>query len=148
MIIELVPLELKYCEAVAEVAKMCLPEAWSLRSIQDTLRYKDNIYYVAKDVSTGEIVAFAGIMVIVDEAELLNIAVMDSYRKNGIAQRLLDVLIESAREREAFRLLLEVRQSNDLARRLYSKNGFVAIGERKNYYSNPTEHAIIMEKIL
>ena len=146
--IEIFPLKLEYCEMVAEIAAKCLPEAWSLESIQDVLRYDNNIYFVARDDKIGKVVAFAGIMVIVDEAELLNIAVIDGYRGQRIAQRLLSRLITSAVERNAYRMLLEVRQSNEAARSFYRKNGFHDIGERKRYYSNPIEDAIIMEKLL
>lgn len=146
--IDLFPLEFDYCENVAEIAKRCLPESWSLAGIQDVLRYSHNIYYIAKDLETNEVIGFAGIMIVADEAELLNIAVLEEYRRQGVAQRLLDQLFLSARSGGAYRMLLEVRKSNLGARYLYDKNYFDVLGERKNYYSNPTEDAIIMEKLL
>ena len=146
--IELFPLELEYCEAVARIAKECLPECWSLDGIRDVLQYDNNIFYVAKDVGRDEIVAYAGIMVIVDEAELLNIAVTQAYRKMGIAQQLIEQLLAMAKQFDAYRMLLEVRQSNQPAIDFYRKNGFSEIAERKNYYSNPIENAIIMERLL
>lgn len=148
MKIEILPLEYAYCEDVAKVAKDCLPEHWSLDSVRDVLNYKSNIFYVVKDTEHDNIVGYAGIMVIADEAELLSIAVTESYRRNEIAQRLLDVLIVQAREKGAYRMLLEVRCSNKAAISLYYKNDFRDIGLRKNYYSNPTEDAFIMEKLL
>lgn len=146
--IELFPLELEYCENVAEIAKKCLPESWSLEGVQDVLRYKHNIYYVAKDVITDDVIAFAGIMIVADEAELLNIAVLENYRRQGIAQRLMDVLLSKAKEKGAYRMLLEVRYSNMTAQCFYNKNQFTILGNRRNYYSNPKEDAIIMERIL
>ena len=146
--IELFPLELKYCEDVARISKECLPEYWSLGSICDVLKYSNNIYYVVKDLQTDEVVAFAGIMIVADEAELLNIAVDSEYRKCGIAQKLLEQLFVDAKTQNAYRILLEVRESNVHAQALYSKVGFSDLGRRKNYYSNPSEDAIIMERML
>jgi len=146
--IELFPLELQYCETVADIAKQCLPESWSLEGIQDVLRYKHNIYYVAKDRDLDTVVAFAGIMIVADEAELLNIAVLESYRRQGIAQRLMEKLLVQAKDNSAYRMLLEVRRSNMSAQCFYEKNRFTMLGERKNYYSNPVEDAIIMERLL
>ena len=145
--IDLLPLQLQYCEAVAEIAKESLPEHWSLDGIKDVLRYDNNIYYVARDLS-GKIVGFVGIMLVADEAELLNIAVSGSFRGRGIGQELLTKVLSKASQKGTQRMLLEVRKSNTSAINLYHKNGFVELGERKNYYSNPKEDAIIMEKKL
>lgn len=145
--IDLLPLQLQYCEAVAEIAKESLPEHWSLDGIKNVLRYDNNIYYVARDLS-GKIVGFAGIMLVADEAELLNIAVSGSFRGRGIGQELLTKVLSKASQKGTQRMLLEVRKSNTSAINLYHKNGFVELGERKNYYSNPKEDAIIMEKKL
>ncbi len=146
MKIEIIPLEYEYCEDVELVAKSCLPEHWSLDSIRDVLKYENNIYYVAKDVEYNKVVGYAGIMIIADESELLNIAVVEAYRKCGIAQRLLDLLFEQAKKHGAYRILLEVRRSNISAIQLYQKNSFSDLGVRKNYYSNPKEDALLMEK--
>lgn len=146
--IEILPLELKYCEDVARISKECLPEYWSLGSVCDLLKYDNNIYYVVKNLQTNEVVAFAGIMIVGDEAELLNIAVSSEYRKCGIAQKLLEQLCLDAKRNNAYRMLLEVRESNVHAKALYWKVGFSDLGRRKNYYSNPREDAIIMERML
>lgn len=146
--IDLFPLESEYCEKVAEIARKCLPEHWSLEGVQDVLRYSHNRYYVAKDFDKNEVIAFAGVMIVADEAELLNIAVVEEYRRQGIAQRLLEQLFVDSKRCGAYRMLLEVRKSNSGARHFYSKNRFSPLGERKNYYSNPKEDAIIMERVL
>ena len=167
--IVLLPLQLKYCEAVAEIAKECLPEHWSLDGIRDVLQYDNNIYYVACEVEStvyddrenadyyqnaenedsvisDKVVGFAGIMLLADEAELLNIAVTPSFQGRKIGQALLNKMIVSAKEKGIRRILLEVRKSNTLAMDLYYKNQFVKLGERKNYYSRPKENAVIMER--
>lgn len=146
--IELIPLELQYCEAVADIARENLPEAWSLSGIQDVLRYDNNIYYIARQADNREIVGFAGIMLIAGEAELLNIAVRKDFQGQGVGQLLLEKVMEKGRTEGAGRMLLEVRRSNIPAIKLYHKNRFSVLGHRKDYYSNPTEDAIIMENNL
>ena len=144
--VNLVPLSPEYCEQVYEIAKECLPEHWSLDGIKDVLRYDNNIYYVAIEQS-DKVVGFGGIMIVADEAELLNIAVTDSFRCQGIAKYLLKQLLEDACKAECGRMLLEVRENNVIAQHLYDKMGFVKLGIRNNYYSNPTDNAIIMHKV-
>ena len=146
--IELFPLQLEYCEAVADIAKLCLPESWSYQSVCDVLHYSNNIYYVAKDMEEDKVIGFAGIMIVADEAELLNIAILDGYRNKGIAKRLLLLLFEQAKAAKAYRMLLEVRERNLTAISLYEKLEFQQIGKRKNYYSNPKDDALIMEHML
>ncbi len=146
--IELLSLEYQYCKEVAELAAEYLPEAWSYEAVCDVLKYENNIYYVVKDSTNGKVVGFAGMMVIADEAELLNIVVSSMYRRRGIANRLLKQLLDDARGCFACRMLLEVRESNDGARRLYECNHFSVIGKRRAYYSNPLEDALIMECLL
>lgn len=145
--VSIVPLEYKYCEQVHEIAKECLPEAWSLDGIRDVLKYDNNIYYVAVDKSGQKVVGFGGIMIVADEAELLNIAVTKSYRQLGIAGVVLNELMSEAEAHGAYRMLLEVREHNDTAGNFYVKNGFKKLGVRTNYYENPVDNAVIMEKI-
>ena len=83
-------------------------------------------------------------MVINEDAELLNIAVSEEFQKKGIGLLLLQSVIVEARRHLAERMLLEVRESNEKARRLYCQNGFCELGIRKNYYTQPNENAIIM----
>ena len=146
--IELLPLVLDLCEEVYAIAAESLPEHWSLNGIKDVLKYDNNFFFVARCKETGRVLGFAGIMVIVDEAELLNIAVSSDYRRHGIGQMLIDCMINKAKQHKAERILLEVRKSNASARHLYEKNGFVFMAERKGYYSNPKEDAVVMEKRL
>lgn len=140
------PLAFDDCEAVYEIAKVSIPECWSLQGIQDVLKYNHNFFFVAKMQQTKEIVGYAGLMVVADEAEILNIAVKENYRTFGIGQLLMDRLLEQAKEQNAVRVLLEVRESNAVAYHLYKKNNFSELTIRKDYYTNPIENAVIMER--
>lgn len=144
--IRLRPLQFSDCEAVAEIAEQCLPEHWSLGSVRSVLKYENNIYYVAHSIEQSLVVGFAGIMVIADEAELLNIAVNPDFRRQGIGKLLLGRMLQEANKAGAFRLLLEVRESNFDARKLYYQHQFVEIGTRRGYYRDPIEDAVIMER--
>ena len=142
------PMEREHCEQVAQVAKNNLPERLSLESLLDVLRYEHNHFYLAYDNQKELVIGFAGMMIIVDEAELLYIAVEPPYRNQGIGQLLMDQVIDEAKNHHAKRLLLEVRESNRVAQSFYRKNDFDVIAGRKEYYKNPTEDALIMERII
>jgi ribosomal-protein-alanine N-acetyltransferase len=99
-------------------------------------------YLVAR--SGGEIVGFAGIWLMVDEAHVTTFAVHPAWRRQGIGERLLVALLDAAIARRAREATLEVRLSNLAARRLYEKFGFRPVGLRPRYYSDNGEDALIM----
>lgn len=78
-----------------------------------------------------------------DECELENIVVAEAHRRAGIGHMLLRTLIAAAREKKALHLLLEVRESNHAAHALYEGSGFTLSSRRRNYYTNPSEDALI-----
>jgi [ribosomal protein S18]-alanine N-acetyltransferase len=77
------------------------------------------------------------------EWELENIVVDPMARRKGIGRRLLDALLAEARETNSDGIFLEVRESNTAARALYQRVGFERIGQRRSYYSNPSEDAVL-----
>ena len=91
----------------------------------------------------GTVLGYAGLHVAVDEGYIDNIAVREEYRRQGVGEALLDVFLRFGREKLAF-LTLEVRPSNTPAIQFYMKHGFAQVGRRKNYYTAPTEDAILM----
>jgi len=99
-------------------------------------------YIVAR--SGGDVVGFAGLWVMVDEAHITTFAVDPRWRRRGIGERLLLALLELAVARRAREATLEVRLSNVPARRLYEKYGFRPVGIRPRYYSDNGEDALIM----
>jgi len=90
------------------------------------------------------VMGFAGLWFMADEAHLANIAVRESYRCQGIGERLFISAIELAIERKARFITLEVRASNKLAQTLYSKYGLLEVGKRRGYYQDNKEDAVIM----
>ena len=99
-------------------------------------------YLVAR--AGDEVVGFAGIWLMVDEAHITTFAVDPDWRRRGIGERLLLTLLDVAVERGAREATLEVRLSNVAARRLYEKYGFRPVGLRPRYYSDNGEDALIM----
>jgi [ribosomal protein S18]-alanine N-acetyltransferase len=92
------------------------------------------------------VVAYAAVWMVVDQAELGDIAVAAEWRRRGIARRLMDTVLEHVERRGVREIFLEVRPSNHEARRLYERYGFEAIGRRKNYYSSPREDALVLRR--
>ena len=106
--------------------------------------YYYNVYYIAWDALQEGVVGFAGIMVIAEDSELLNIAVDPKFQHKGIGTLLMDKIVEESWKNGADRIFLEVRSGNTKAQQLYKQYCFKVIGERKNYYNNPTEDAWVM----
>ena len=96
----------------------------------------------------GKIVGYGGIWLIVDEGHVTNIAVDPDFRGYGIGNYLVEGLIDICKKRDILAMTLEVRVSNNVARNLYNKYGFIDNGIRPKYYSDTGEDAIIMWKEL
>lgn len=141
--IQIRPMVLEDCQAVCEIEQTCFTDSWSLSMFQELFRYPTNFYFVAKD--DRQICGFAGIMVSLDTADVMNIAVQKEYRGRGLGRRLLEQLTIQAKQCGCEQMFLEVREGNQTARRLYQSFGFAEIAIRKNYYTNPTEHGIVMQ---
>ncbi len=142
----ILPYELWMLEDIAALERLCFSTPWSKESLREVGESEDHVFYVLTGGNglSREILGFGCVSVMLDEAELLNIAVSPAHRKMGLGQLLLSALFDEAARRGAQRFFLEVRESNLPALKLYLRNGFVAVGRRKRYYTNPTEDAVIM----
>ena len=118
---------------------------WTFSAFKQELNSENSHFIVAK--SNNEIVGFAGLKVIVDEADIMNIVVKKTFRHNGIGSILLENLISYAMDNNLKTITLEVNEHNLSAIRLYDKFNFDHIGIRKKYYNGESD-AIIMSKIL
>ncbi len=99
-------------------------------------------FYVAR--SAGAVVAYCAGWVIFDELHINNLAVDPAWRRRGVASALLTFVLASAAAEGALRSTLEVRQSNEPARRLYERFGFAFAGVRTAYYREPVEDALVL----
>ena len=130
---------------IAELEKLCFSDPWSERDICSVISTEGGMCFSAID-EDGSIVAYVIARLIAPEAEIYRVAVRGDKRRRGIGYRLLDYAIKTERGQGLETVFLEVRESNVPARNLYKAHGFKEIGERKNYYHNPTENAVIMFK--
>lgn len=114
--------------------------------LKEDIKNKNYYYLVAKN-NEKKIVGYIGISYVLDEADIISIVVHKDYTKNGIATLLLQEIFKFAKDNNIQKLMLEVRNSNIPAQKLYEKHGFKQITIRKNYYDN-SEDALIYEKEL
>lgn len=110
------------------------------------LRNRNSLYLVAR--RNGEVVGYAGMWLIGDEAHISTLAVHPSCRRRGLGRRLLSYLLEAAEERGAREVTLEVREANSAARALYEQFGFKSRGLIPHYYGDTGEDALVMGKAL
>ena len=129
---------------VAELEKLCFRDPWSEKSVASELTNPLSLWLVAVE---GETVAgYIGSQTVMDESDMMNVAVHPHFRKQGIATALIVGLVEELRKRGSRCLTLEVRASNENAISVYRKLEFREVGLRRNYYRNPREDALILRK--
>ena len=114
---------------------------WTFDILKNELESKNSLYFVAK--LNDEIIGFASIKIILDECELMNIVTKKAYRKNGIGNLLLNLIINKSKELKLTKINLEVSNTNITAINLYKKAGFIKVGLRNKYYNNENS-AILM----
>lgn len=131
-------------EQVSTMEAACFSMPWSKKSFEENLNRSDAVYVVARD---GEkVLGYCGAYVILNEADINQVAVEPLHRKKGVGGKMLAALLEKLRKAGADAVTLEVRKSNEAAIALYESMGFVTEGIRKNFYEKPVEDALIMWK--
>lgn len=143
MTYDIIPMTSAHLDQVAEMEKLCFSDPWSRRMLSEHLENECAATLVAITPS-GTILGYAGLLVVLDEGYITNVAVLPEYRRQGIAGELLGVFRRFAEGNKLAFLTLEVRESNTAARALYAKYGYKEVGVRKNYYDHPKENAILM----
>ena len=139
--IEIIPMNESHVAAVAALEEANFTTAWPESAIRDELTNKLSLWLVA--VEDGTVLGYVGSQTVLEEADMMNIAVEESARRRGIARTLVEELV---RQLPAYCLTLEVRASNAPAIALYDSLGFAQVGLRRNYYRNPREDALILRK--
>lgn len=130
--------------SVARIEASIFSKPWSEEGFRDSLKLPNTVYLVAEQ--DGSIAGYIGMLCVLDEGEITNVAVAEGFRRQGIGERLLSSLLQAGRKEGVDSFTLEVRESNSSARRLYRKLGFQEEGIRRNFYEKPTEDAILMWK--
>ncbi|MDD4688362.1 MAG: ribosomal protein S18-alanine N-acetyltransferase [Eubacteriales bacterium] len=135
------PATIADAKSIADIENRCFPSPWSLKQIEEDISSPQTKYFLA--VCDGVICGYTGMWNVLDEGSITNIAVLEEYRRKGIARALLNALLSC----NVAYVTLEVRRSNASAICLYKKFNFQILGTRKDYYSNPDstkEDAYIM----
>ena len=130
--------------AVAEMEHQLFPDAWSEKSVLETLEQPDTICLMAEKAgrAAGYLLAYT----VAGEVEIARIAVAKELQRQGVARTLLDELETLCKSRGVRKILLDVRAGNAAARALYTKAGFAEDGIRQRFYDDPTEDAVLMSR--
>ncbi len=137
----------RHLEALEQLEMSCFSMPWTREMLLGQMPDDSHEFLAAEDES-GELLGYVGMMTVLDEGYISNVAVAPEQRRRGIADALIRTLLDRAEMRELSFVTLEVREHNKPAIALYRKHGFVPVGLRKNYYEAPTENAILMTKYL
>ncbi|MBO5574804.1 MAG: ribosomal protein S18-alanine N-acetyltransferase [Ruminococcus sp.] len=132
-----------YREA-AQIAAECFSQPWSEKTFCEELSNSNAHTYVAYE--NGEAAGFLSVWEVCGAVDVNNIAVREKFRRRGIARALIEKMLSELGAVQS--ITLEVRKSNTAAIALYEGFGFEKAGERRGFYSKPTEDAIIMTKVL
>lgn len=149
--VQIVPATADMLPDLQRLEEACFSTPWTRKMLEAELSGNPFAYFlVAVDRgqlagTEGEIVGYHCFWIVFEELRLMNLAVHESVRRRGIGQALVLEAMTTALARSANRAVLEVRVSNEAARTLYQRLGFVQITTRPAYYTNPVEDAVIME---
>ena len=144
MNVEITKMTLNDLDTISNILNSKFDDFWSYSVLKSELESQSSIYIVAK--IKNKIVGFAGIKIIVDEADIMNIVVRKDFRNIGIGTLLLENLINLSKDLDLNLITLEVNEKNSSAIHLYENFGFEQVGIRKNYYKNI--NGLIMTKKL
>ncbi len=131
---------------VMSIERASFTVPWTLGTFLALLRREDAHLFVAE--RGDDIVGYAALWIVLDQAELGDIAVAEGNRRQGIGARLLAAVFECVAERGVREVFLEVRVSNANARSLYTRHGFEEVGRRRNYYTWPREDALVLKRAM
>ena len=138
------PMEISDASSVYEIEKECFTDPWAKMVFENFKDERGQHFFVAESDS---VLGYGTVMTVLDECEILRIAVGMAARRKGIGENLLNEMMDFAKNNGSRLFYLEVRESNTAAINLYKKAGFIESGRRKEYYTNPKEDAVLMSRI-
>lgn len=131
-------------DAIIAIEATCFTNPWTRQMYEEALGDGSVSRFMLARSAGDRIIGFCSYWQVVDEVHINNLAVLPEFRRQGIGRALLRRILADAVRQGATRALLEVRRSNDEARRLYESLGFTVAGVRRQYYSHPTEDALVL----
>lgn len=142
--LQYVRLDERYLPEVMEIEKEAYPEPWTVGMFREEMRSTRSYFFLA--FAHDRLVGYSGFWLVLDEAHITSMTVAQEFRSLGYGREQLNHLFATGEEHGVKTYTLEVRVSNDRARKLYESEGFRAVGVRKGYYSSTREDAIVMIK--
>ncbi len=131
-------------EQIEELEQLCFSVPWSMAALRSQLPDERHVFLAATD--GGRVLGYVGMMYVLDEGYISNVAVSPAFRRRGIADKLITELLRRANALSLSFVTLEVRESNIPAIALYENQGFERVGLRKDYYEKPRENALLMTR--
>jgi ribosomal-protein-alanine N-acetyltransferase len=129
-------------DALTELEQACFSLPWTREQLAGELPDERHEFLVAEE--DGKLVGYIGMMTVLDEGYISNVAVAPAARRRGIGRALVKEMLARAAKRELGFVTLEVREGNGSAIALYASEGFVGVGRRRGYYERPKEDALLM----
>ncbi|MGM9602809.1 MAG: ribosomal protein S18-alanine N-acetyltransferase [Faecousia sp.] len=129
---------------VAALERECFSLPWPEEAIALELTNPLSLWLVAEE--NGCFAGYVGSQAVLDEADMMNLAVQPAFRRRGVGEMLVNGLVHELAARRVRCLTLEVRASNAGAIALYERQGFCQVGRRPRYYQKPKEDALIFRK--
>lgn len=150
--LQILPATLEMLPDILALEETCFSSPWTRKMLETELMGNQFAHFLVamhRGQSAGgrecAIVGYHCFWIVFEELRLMNLAVRESARRQGIGTALAAEAFRVALDQAATRAVLEVRASNEPARSLYTRMGFVQVGKRPQYYSNPIEDAVLME---
>ena len=131
-------------EQVMEIEQDLFSVPWTREGFFTFLTRENALFLVVEE--KGKILGYCGLLMVLDEGDITNVAVKRDRQREGIGNFLMESLIRLAADLGVTTIHLEVRAGNERAIRLYERVGFVRDGIRKKYYTDPTEDAVLMTR--
>jgi ribosomal-protein-alanine N-acetyltransferase len=141
--LEIAPMVIDDIPDVLAIETLSFQSAWPPNAFTTELRDNKLAHYFVGRLD-GKIVAYGGIWVILEDSHVTTIAVHPDVRGQRLGEEILVFLLDEAIERDASWITLEVRETNDVAQKLYRKYGFTVVSTRRGYYSDNNESALVM----
>ena len=129
--------------AILRIEGLSFTTSWPVNAFSNEIRDNKLAHYFVGRLD-GTIVAYGGIWVILEDSHITTIAVHPDYRGLKLGEEMLIKLLDEAILQGASWITLEVRESNDVAQKLYRKYGFTTVSTRRGYYSDNGENALVM----
>ena len=131
-------------EALTALEQECFSLPWTREQLEGELPDEGHEFLVAEE--NAELLGYIGMMSVLDEGYISNVAVMPAARRRGIGRTLVREMLARAETRGLSFVTLEVREHNDAAIALYAGEGFLPVGRRRGYYERPREDALLMTR--